>query len=91
MLKSQFNKEKHCQMKMLTVLIRKSKLKIAYRRLKAHHVVVGFSVCIKKWRNTGKKTVLGHFEATGVNPICCRKMKDNGAAVDQDWFRVGMR
>ena len=41
--------------------------------------------------DTGKKTVLGHFEATGVNPICCRKMKDNGAAVDQDWFRVGLR
>ena len=41
--------------------------------------------------DTGKKTVLGHFEATGVNPICCRKMQDNGAIVDQDWFRVGLR
>lgn len=40
-------------------------------------------------RETGKKKVLGHFEATGVQPNCCQKMQDNGAVIHQDWFRAG--
>ena len=44
----------------------------------------------KRDPDSGKKIVKGHFEATGVNPLCCRKMQDNGAVVKQDWFRVGM-
>lgn len=40
-------------------------------------------------KETGKKKVMGHFEATGVQPNCCRKMQDNGAVIRQDWFRVG--
>ena len=42
-------------------------------------------------RETGKKKVLGHFEATGVQPNCCRKMQDNGAVIQQNWFRTGRR
>ena len=42
-------------------------------------------------RETGKKRVLGHFEATGVQPNCCRKMLDNGAVIQQNWFRTGRR
>ncbi len=42
-------------------------------------------------RETGKKKVLGHFEATGVQPNCCRKMQDNGALISQNWFRTGRR
>ncbi|MBR2664528.1 MAG: CpaF family protein, partial [Clostridia bacterium] len=42
-------------------------------------------------RETGKKKVLGHFEATGVQPNCCQKMQDNGAVIRQEWFRTGKR
>ena len=42
-------------------------------------------------RETGKKRVLGHFEATGVQPNCIRKMQDNGAVIQQNWFRTGRR
>lgn len=42
-------------------------------------------------KQTGKKHVLGHFEATGIQPNCIRKMQDNGAVIKQDWFRVGSR
>ena len=38
---------------------------------------------------TGKRKVLGHFEATGVQPNCCQKMQDNGAVIRQEWFRTG--
>jgi len=41
------------------------------------------------YRETGRKKVRGHFEATGVQPNCCRKMQDNGAVIQQNWFRTG--
>ena len=40
-------------------------------------------------KETGKRKVRGHFEATGVQPNCCNKMKDNGATIKQEWFRAG--
>lgn len=36
--------------------------------------------------NVTDNTVRGHFEATGVVPLCVNKMKDNGAIIKNEWF-----
>ncbi len=38
--------------------------------------------------DTGRRRVEGRFEATGVMPLCCAKMRDNGAQVRREWFRA---